>query len=253
MRDNLQGNPERLMPIEGLWAHSVALKLALEIRTAFICPELLKSPDYEKLAAAVAKKAERTFVLSAKAFDKISERDGPSGIASIVKPANLFENDFSALKHIWHVVVLDAAEVPGNIGTLLRTLDGLGSSALILTNKRVRLTHPKVVKGSLGAIFTVPVITAPLADALAFLKKQNLPLFAADSSAKSQPVKFANAQVPERFALILGSEKYGLPKEVYDARPTCISLPMNGTCDSLNVSIAGSILLYGLVYRWAQK
>lgn len=250
-RDNLHGNPERLMPIEGLWAHSVAIKLNLEIRTAFICPELLKSADYQKLAAELSKKAQRTFVLSQKAFEKISDRDGPSGIASIVRPVNLFENDFSALQNIRRVVVMDAAEVPGNIGTMLRTLDGLGSAALVLTNKRVRLTHPKVVKGSLGAIFTVPVVNAPLPDTLAYLQKEGFPLFAADSSEKSKPIKFSQATAPERFCLVLGSEKYGLPKEIYDAQPTCVSLPMTGTCDSLNVSIAGSILLYGLVYRKA--
>ncbi len=250
-RDNLHGNPERLMPIEGLWAHSVALKLGLEIRTAFVCPELLKSADYQKIALDVCKKAQRTFALSEKAFDKISDRDGPSGIASTVKPTNLFENDFSALKNVKHIVLMDAVEVPGNIGTLLRALDGLGSAALILTNKRVRLTHPKVVKGSLGAIFTVPIVNAELSAALEFLKKEKIALFAADSSTKAKTVELSQAAAPERFALILGSEKYGIPQAIYDAQPTCVSIPMKGVCDSLNVSIAGAILLYGLVYRKA--
>lgn len=250
-RDNLHGNPERLMPIEGMWAHSVAMKLNLEIRTAFICPELLKSADYQKVALEVSQKAQRTFAVSAKAFEKISERDGPSGIASTVKPANIFENDFSALKNAKRIVLMDAVEVPGNIGTLLRALDGLGDAALILTNKRARLTHPKVVKGSLGAIFTVPVVSAELGGALDFLKKEKFELFAADSSAKTKTIQLSQASAPERFALLLGSEKYGLPQAAYDAQPTCISIPMNGVCDSLNVSIAGAILLYGLIYRQA--
>jgi TrmH family RNA methyltransferase len=251
-RDNLHGNPERLMPIEGLWANSVAIKLGLEIRTAFICPELLRSPEYEKAAAEVVQKAERSFVLSQKTFEKISDRDGPSGVASIVKPTNIFEGDLSALKSnkkIKRYVLMDAAEVPGNIGTLLRALDGLGESALILTNKRVRLTHPKVVKGSLGAIFTVPIFTTEVHTALKFFADEKISIYAADSSEKAKVIEFSKAQVPEHFALILGSEKYGISDEIYAAKPIGIQIPMKGVCDSLNVSIAGAIMLYGLVYR----
>lgn len=257
-RDNLLGNPERLVPVEGLWAASIALKLQLEVRTAFICPEMLKSPEYEKAAAELAKAAQRTFVVSAKAFEKISERDGPSGVACIVKPKNIFENDFSIFKikskNINRIVLMDAVEVPGNIGTLLRSLDGLGQCALVLTNKRVRLNHPKVVKGSLGAIFTVPIIVGDLSEALSFIKKESIFLLAADSSqGKIKVQDFSQVSAPERFALFLGSEKYGLPQEVYDAHPTGITIPMAGTCDSLNVSIAASILLYGLTSRDARK
>jgi tRNA G18 (ribose-2'-O)-methylase SpoU len=248
-RDNLHGNPERLLPIEGVWAHQIALKLKLEIPTSFLCPEMLRSPEYTQVAQELCSHARRAFQLSAKVFDRISERDGPSGIASLVKPKNFFENDMTPLATAKRIVVMDAVEIPGNIGTILRALDGLGDAALVLTSRRVRLTHPKVIKGSLGAIFTVPVVSAEISDLLAYAKAQRIPLLAADSSDKAKVVDFAQAQAPERFVLILGSEKYGLPQEVYDARPTAIKIPMNGLCDSLNVSIAGAILLYGLVYR----
>lgn len=251
-RDNLHGNPERLLPIEGLWAHEVALKLGLEIRTAFICPQLLKSPEYEKTAAAIVAKAQRSFVLSSKVFERISEREGPSGIASTIKPVNFYENDFSALAKVKRIVIMDAVEIPGNVGTILRALDGLGASALVLTNRRVRLTHPKVIKSSLGAIFTVPLITSDLPKILDYLRAHKIPLFAADSSGKAPVVDFSAAKVPEHFALVLGSEKYGIPAEIYVEKPTGIRIPMAGVCDSLNVSIAGAILLYGLVGRRAK-
>jgi TrmH family RNA methyltransferase len=248
-RDNLHGNPERLLPIEGLWAHEVAIKQHVEIRTAFICLELLKSLEYESMAQAVAQKAGRTFIVSEKVFEKISEREGPSGVASIVKPVNFFENDFGPLSKVKRIVIMDAVEIPGNVGTILRALDGLGESALVLTNRRVRLTHPKVVKGSLGAVFTVPLITAGVPEVLAYLAQNKILLFAADSSNKAKVVDFSAASIPEKFALVLGSEKYGIPQEIYDAKPTGIRIPMSGVCDSLNVSIAGAILLYGLVMR----
>ena len=248
-RDNLHGNPEKLLAIEGLWAHGVALKQGLEIRTAFICPGMLKSPEYEKAAREVVAKAGRSFVLSEKVFEKISEREGPSGIASVVKPVNFFENEFSALKKTKRIVIMDAVEIPGNVGTILRALDGLGESALVLTNKRVRLTHPKVIKGSLGAIFTVPIVTAEVSGILSYLHENKVALFAADSSDRGPVVDFSQATVPEKFALVLGSEKYGIPQEIYDSKPTGIRIPMAGVCDSLNVSIAGAVLLYGLVYR----
>jgi len=184
------------------------------------------------------------------AVDAIGREYGQVTVAALARcHAGDIERAAKALEKAKRIVIMDAVEIPGNVGTILRALDGLGESALVLTNKRVRLTHPKVVKGSLGAIFTVPLVTTEPHGILDYLAKNRIPLFAADSSSKAKVVDFSEAKVPERFALVLGSEKYGIPQEIYDAQRTGIKIPMAGVCDSLNVSIAGAILLYGLVMR----
>jgi tRNA G18 (ribose-2'-O)-methylase SpoU len=244
-RDNLHGNPERWVPLEGVWGHQVAFKLGLEIRAGFICPELLRAPEYVRAAEELAKRARAVYRVSEKVFDKISDRDGPSGIASLVK-ATTWHDDLANIAGRRYIVAMDAVEIPGNIGTILRTLDGLGEGALVLTNRRVRLTHPKVVKGSLGAIFTVPVVDSSIEKLGEFVRVHNLPMIVADSNGG---VDFGSFKAPERFCLFLGSEKYGVPKEVAPFASQKVLLKMAGVCDSLNVSIAGSILLYGLTQR----
>ncbi len=137
--------------------------------------------------------------------------------------------------------VLEHVEKPGNLGAVLRTADAAGVSAVIVADGGTDLYNPNAIRASLGAIFHVPVCAAPATEVLAWLKGQQLNIFAArvDGAESYTAVSYVG-----RAALVLGSEAAGL-SDLWRGEPiTAVSLPMLGRVDSLNVSATAAVLFY---------
>ena len=149
IQNNTAPNRERLLVAEGLWAQRLVLSAGVSVRTFLWCPELAHSTEAGQRAEQLAGRAEAAYSVSAKTLERIGERGQPDGLLSVVRLPRLepeqLEFGPSAL-----VLVADAVEIPGNLGTLIRTLDAVRADALVLTNRRTRLTHPKVFRGSQG-------------------------------------------------------------------------------------------------------
>ena len=140
------------------------------------------------------------------------------------------------------VLVADGVEIPGNLGTLLRTLDACGADCLVLTNRRARLNHPKVFRGSRGMLLRVPIIDLGEPDAaIGWLRERDFTVYLAtpDSATPYHCVEFA-----DRTALVVGNERYGISRPWLTQGFAATSVPMLGVADSLNVSVCASILLY---------
>ena len=140
------------------------------------------------------------------------------------------------------VLVADAVEIPGNLGTLIRTLDAVGADALVMTNRRTRLTHPKVFRGSQGTVLTVPSVEfAAAGEAVGWLRARGFRVLLADTD---EAVHYRRADYSGRVALVVGSERYGISTDWYDHGFDRVAVPMLGAADSLNVSVSASVLLY---------
>jgi TrmH family RNA methyltransferase len=140
------------------------------------------------------------------------------------------------------VLVADAVEIPGNLGTLIRSLDACAADCLVLTNRRTRLTHPKVLKGSQGMCLTVPSIEFDdVSDAVGWLRRNGFAVYLADTD-DAKP--YRSVDYHGRVAFVVGSERYGVSKGWYEPDFTRVAVPMLGRADSLNVSVSASILLY---------
>ena len=240
--NNTKPNPERLFIAEGIWSHNKIVELGLTVRSFVFCPQFIHTAQAARLAEAAALVADEICIVSEKTFLKISERDKADGLLSVcVFPAR----DLNSLRlgKDALIVVLDGCEIPGNVGTIARTCDGANVDAVFLCNRRVRLTHPKVIKGSMGAALTVPFIEFDTVDnCLAWLAKSKFNVYVADTRAD----KFYYEHVyANRSALVMGSERYGVSREWY-ASAQLLSIPMSGSCDSLNVGVAASIILYDM-------
>jgi len=241
IQKNSAPNPLRLLVAEGLWAHDLVLRTGTPIHTFLWCPEVA-GEDAHWRAAQTLERAHASYRISAKTLARISERDKPDGLLSLVElPAA--EPDQLELDDASLVLVADSMEIPGNLGTLIRTLDACGADCLILTNRRTRLTHPKVFRASQGMILTVPVLEFELpADALAWLRRNRFEIFLADTQDAQNYRSFDYTK--KRTAFVLGSEKYGIPREWYAEGVQRVFVPMLGSVDSLNVSIAAAVLLF---------
>lgn len=140
-------------------------------------------------------------------------------------------------------MVADAMEIPGNLGTLIRTLDAAGADCLVLTNRRTRLTHPKVFRASQGMVLKMPVLDFErVEDALSWLRSNNVNIFLADTDDAKNYRSFDYSST--RTAFVLGSERYGIPKPWYEAGYERVFIPMLGSADSLNVSISAAVFLF---------
>ncbi len=140
------------------------------------------------------------------------------------------------------VLVADGLEIPGNLGTLLRTMDGVAADCLVLTNRRTRLSHPKVFRGSHGMSLSMPTVDFDeVTEAIDWLAAQNFTVYLADTESA---VDYREADYSGRVAIVVGSERYGISKPWYERGYGGVFIPMLGRSDSLNVSVSASVLLY---------
>ncbi len=239
---NSAPNPHRLFIAEGLWANNLLLKHDIAIDTFFWCPEAAYGDEARKRAGELAARAERAFEVSAKTLERISERDRPDGLLSLGRLPR-WDPDELTVPPAGLVMVADGMEIPGNLGTLIRTLDACAVDCLILTNRRTRLTHPKVFRASQGMLLTMPIIEFDSPEeALSWLRRQRFDIYLADTDDARNYRAYDYRR--SRTAFVLGAEKYGIAKAWYEPDVKRVFVPMLGHADSLNVSISAAVLLY---------
>ncbi|MPZ64931.1 MAG: RNA methyltransferase [Pseudonocardiaceae bacterium] len=242
---NIQNNtaPNRfgLFVAEGLWAARVALDTNLRIDTFYWCPELVYSDEATKRGHELAERTRRSFQVSEKTMVRMAERGNPDGIVATVEMPT-WQPDEIELPATALVLVTDGIEIPGNLGTLIRTLDACNADLLIMTNRRTRMSHPKVLRGSQGMSVRVPHIEFEAADeAIDWLQHRRVTVYLADTD---DSVNYRTLDYTGRTALVVGSERYGITKPWYQHGFTRAGMPMLGYADSLNVSVSASVLLY---------
>lgn len=238
---NTAPNRNRLFVAEGLWASNALLAAGLPIRTFFWCPEAIYSDEARKRSAELAERAEAAYRVSEKTMARICERDKVDGLVSVAQMP-FWEPDTVPLSKDALVVVADGIEIPGNLGTLIRTLDACGAECLVLTNRRTRMTHPKVFRGSHGMSLTIPFLEFDEPDdAAAWLKDRGFTVYLADTDDAQH---YRHVDYSGRTALVLGNERYGISRPWYGHGFASVFVPMLGDADSLNVAISASVLLY---------
>ena len=233
-------NMEKDFVVEGIWAHEKIYQFNLEIEAFLFCPDFIFSSDAEEILVKLLESAKNSYQISKKVFLKLSDRDGPDGFISICKLPQYSLDDLK-LKDNNLLVILDGLEQPGNIGSIMRTIDGANGDGVIICNRRARITHPKAIKGSMGASFVIPIIEVEIVALIKWLVENNFRIFLTDTNADK---RYNEADYSGRVAIVAGNERYGISQPWYEIESEKISIPMLGSCDSLNVSVATSIVTY---------
>jgi len=140
------------------------------------------------------------------------------------------------------VLLLDRVQDPGNVGTLIRSAAAFGLERVLVLDGTVDPWSPKVVRASAGSVFLVPVHRVDLEEALEWLASVRIPLLVADANGED----VRSMQVPEPAALLMGNEGAGPRPAALAAADRIVALPMATGAESLNVAVAGSILLWAL-------
>jgi TrmH family RNA methyltransferase len=206
---------------------------------------LVVAPDLKGAAAGLVAGQEAAGVrvarLTSDLFARVSSRDGPSGLAAIVRAR---VPGLAALPVTPASVYLALYEIgnPGNLGTIIRTANAAGAAGVVLVGPATDPFDPAAVKASMGALFTVPLAHA--ADTGEFLTWARASGVAVVTTSAKAETSFWAADYPRPVALLLGAEGSGLPPAVLAAGDRQVHIPMTGTAESLNLAVAAGLLLY---------
>ena len=231
--------------VEGTQLVWQAVEAGADVEILLVAPGLLgRSAAARRLTAMIAGQEERgvrVARLSDEVFTRISGREGPSGLAAIVRrrlaglaglaagPAAVF-------------VALHSIGNPGNLGTIIRTANAAGAAGVVLVGQTTDPFDPAAVKASMGALFTLPVAHAAT-PAEFFGWAAAVGVTVVTTSARAGQI-FWDASYPRPLALLLGAEGAGLPSEVLARGDRQVQIPMSGTAESLNLAVAAGLLLY---------
>jgi len=234
---------------EGLRVVAQALDSGALIQQLIYAPELLVSEFGQSLVKRAEVLGITTLEVSQSVFASLARKDTPQGIAAVIGQRWLpLSGNAPAENELW--VALQAVQNPGNLGTILRTCDAVGAKGLLLLDDCTDPYDAAAVKASMGSIFTVPLIKARLANFQAWAADH--PGVAIYGTSDKGAEDYTQARYSLPALLLMGSERQGLPAEYLALCRQTVRIPMEGSCDSLNLSVAAGIILYE-VYNQNRK
>jgi TrmH family RNA methyltransferase len=229
--------------VEGYRAISRAAEAGMAFDRLYVCPELFLGPNEDSLIARVAESGAPVIEVAADPFRKAAYRDRPEGLLAV---ARQFDTSIDALDPGDDplLLVVEAIEKPGNLGTMLRTADAAGCDAVIVCDPTTDPFNPNVVRASTGMIFVVPLAVASTEATIPWLRDLGIATFATTPDTESL---HTDADLTGGVAIVVGTEQYGLSDTWLNAADHRIRIPMAGAADSLNAAMAAGITLFEAV------
>jgi TrmH family RNA methyltransferase len=262
-----------LFVVEGRRELEHCVRAGFEIDTLFYCPEIVglavgvsaavrktvhshfadpfranaaetPLPNYESGDInVILEKAGQIIEVPRELYEKIAYRGSTEGMIAEVK---VRERKLEGLemKENPLVVVLEGVEKPGNLGAVLRSADAAGADAVLVCDPLTDLYNPNLIRASIGAVFTVPVVCCGSQEAITWLKENHIKIYTAQLQDSSW---YYDTDMKGGTAIVVGTEATGLTDAWRKAADTHIRIPMLGELDSLNASVSAAILLYEAV------
>lgn len=227
--------------VEGLSLLTLALDGGARPITVFYCPDLTTERPVADLLARFAQTDAELIPVSLPVLGTLCEREPPEGIVATFA---LFEHSLENLTLHGHelILILDRLQDPGNLGTLIRTADAAGAAAVILIEPCVDPFDPKTVRGTMGSLFNLPVVrTSQVIPLAQKLKRHGLRIIGADAH---NGILWGEEIMRGGVALVLGNEARGISSDIAAHLDAQVTLPMIGRAESLNVAVAGGVLMY---------
>jgi RNA methyltransferase, TrmH family len=224
--------------VEGITHVGEVLEAGWDVDAIVYAPDLLTSGFAKDLLARAERLKLKLQPVSVSVIESLADKENPQGILAVVKQKSFAFDD---LKATTRAVALVSPQDPGNLGTILRTMDAVGADTLFLLEGGVELFHPTVIRASMGTLFWKPVVQSSFADFLGWARAGGYQLIG--TSAKAD-VDYHTLVPRSPWVLMLGNEQKGLTAEQTAACDVTISLPMRGRVSSLNLSVAAGVLLY---------
>lgn len=176
-------------------------------------------------------------ILKDELFEEISDQETSQGVIVLYSKSLTTINDING-----DVVILDDVQDPGNIGTIIRTMEATAFKNLILTKGSVDVYNPKTVRATMGGIFKLNILYETPENIIKFLKTENYQVISTLLDETS--VDYDKVMLKEKNAYIFGNEGHGITEIFIDNTDVKAIIPIYGDIDSLNVSVASGVFLY---------
>jgi len=221
--------------VEGIHHVGEAIDAGWHVESVLYAPDLLTSNFARDLISRLENTPQP---VSAQAMESLADKDNPQGILAVVRQK---KTQLKELKPLEWAAAIVSPQDPGNVGTILRTLDAVGADALFLLDGGVDLYHPTTIRASMGTLFWKPVIQISFDEFVRWSHEGNYQLIGTSAHGDVEYQTF----VPNPpWILVLGNEQKGLSAEQTNACDVTVSLPMKGRVSSLNLAVAAGVLLY---------
>lgn len=228
--------------IEGIRILKEAIEENAKIDTIVVCEDYSRDGIIDtKLLYEIAKY--NCIYVDRKVFLALTDVQNPQGILAVIEKESS-EDNIDYTQDI--IVILDGIQDPGNLGTIIRTIDSAGLSQVIVSKETADTYNPKVVRSTMGAIFRVKTIESDnLINTIKNLKKHKFQIMATSLNTQQNIYHIEYDKV----GIVIGNEGNGVTKEVLEASDMKVKIPMLGKTESLNASVATGIILYEYVRK----
>ena len=240
LKDKKYRDQNKEYVIEGVKLIKEAIEEKAKIKQIIICEECEKAESIPKELMYEIAKQECIYVTE-KVFNNITDVSNPQGILAIIEKTSN-ENEIDYTQDI--IVALDDLQDPGNLGTILRTIDSIGLTQILVSKGTADVFNPKVVRSTMGAIFRVKIIECEdLSKTLKEVKKHKFKIVVTTPKTENNIYDIEY----KKKVIVIGNEANGVEKSIQELADEKIKIPMLGKTESLNASVATGIVLYEYV------
>jgi len=244
LKDRKYRSETGLYYIEGLRLVIEACQQDTNIDMLVVSPDLLTSEVGNKLISEEQWKP-KVLEVSAEVFGSLSHKEGPQGIAAVLKQEWVVLDEIKPELGLW--IGLDSVADPGNLGTILRTTEAAGGLGVILLDQSTDPYDATALRASMGAIFNLKISRCSLGDFHDWKKSQDIFLVGTDGEAVCD---YRQIHYPQPLIVLMGSEREGLQSKHYAMCDKVVKIPMIGRSDSLNLAVATGIVIYEVFNQW---
>jgi len=244
LRQRKNRDESGLFIVEGIHNVGAAVEAGWNISSILYSQELLRSSYANQLIDDQSAQGTKCQPILAQVFNSVAEKENPQGILAIVHQRRIQLDEIDPDTFKWGIAAIQPQD-PGNVGTILRTVDCVGADGLFLLDGGVDAYHPSSVRASMGALFWKPVIQASFTNYLDWAHTNGYKLIGTSTHAEKD---YRTLSLEERPSiLMLGNEQKGMTSVQMEACDVMISLPMHGQASSLNLSVAAGIFMYAML------
>jgi TrmH family RNA methyltransferase len=239
----------RLFVVEGI--RHVGEAIAARAKVEYLCyaPDFLTSDFALQLIQEQSQHGITCLAVDGDTFAGLSGKDNPQGIIAVVQQPDVQLDSLNPDSFAWGVALV-APQDPGNIGTILRTIDSVGASGLLLLDDPISNQfcadpyHPSSVRASMGSIFWHPLVSTTFAEFARWVKTNGFTVFGTSAHA---PQDYRQVEIfTQPLILLMGSEREGLTTNQSAVCDVILKIPMRGRVTSLNLAIATGVMLFSI-------
>lgn len=239
LRNKKFRDENQLFYIEGPRIISEAFDENWKFDQVIYCMDLINDEYSNQLLEKILKAGFDSYEVNKQVFESFSIKSGPKGLAAVLYPITYGIEHVKELSGLW--VGLDRIQDPGNLGTIMRTIDSVGGSGVLLIDQCTDPFDIAAIRGSMGAIFSLKIVKTDHNTFSKFLTGKGFPIIGTSDSAENN---YQSISYNKDMILLMGSEREGLSNPLVKVCDTLVRIPMVGKSDSLNLAVATSICLY---------